>query len=140
MADSLALEAALAVPTYEAPCTFQQATAKIREWVNEKWIKAWDVSDKARRVWQHMRRPYRYLPWWKLPMAEQSIIAQSRTGHGPVGAYFARLCQNYNDRCQHCGESEENFTISCENAPSYDSSEGGCQMSQTCMGTLRYYT
>ena len=59
MADSLALEAALAVPTYEAPCTFQQATAKIREWVNEKWIKAWDVSDKARRVWQHMRWPDR---------------------------------------------------------------------------------
>ena len=108
MADSLAREAVLAVPTYEAPSTFQQTTAKIREWVHEKWIKAWDESDKARRVWQHMRRPDRDSPWWKLPRAEQSIIAQCRTGHCPVGAYFARLRQNYNDRCRHCGESEEN--------------------------------
>ena len=95
--------------TYEAPSTFQQATAKIRDWVHEKWLKAWDESNKARRVWQHMRRPDRASPWWKLPRAEQSIIAQCRTGHCPVGAYFARLRQIYNDRCRHCSESEENI-------------------------------
>ena len=78
-----------------------------RKWVHEKWIKAWDESNKARWVWQHMRRQDRDSPWWKLPRAKQSIIAQCRTGHCPVGAYFARLRQNYNDRCRHCGESDE---------------------------------
>ena len=47
MADSIAREAELVMPTYEAPSMFKQATTKIREWVHEKWIKAWDETGKA---------------------------------------------------------------------------------------------
>ena len=54
-----------------------------------------------------MRKPDRESPWWKLRRAEQSIISQCRTGHCPVGAYFARFRPQYDDRCRHCRESEE---------------------------------
>ncbi|XP_055890328.1 uncharacterized protein LOC129927129 [Biomphalaria glabrata] len=72
VADALAREGALAMPAFESPSTFQQATTVIREWVHEKWLKSWDNSSTARGVWQHMRRPNQEDPWWRLKSSDQN--------------------------------------------------------------------
>ena len=46
---------------------------------------------KGRGVWQFLKRPSRVDPWWKLGRRESATIAQFRSGHCPIGAYFSRF-------------------------------------------------
>ena len=104
--DALAKKGSL-VPTPKGPSTFESARRSIREWETRQWNKNWDESDKGRGVWQQLKRPNRADPWWKLRRREQAAIAQFRTGHCPIGAYFGRFRPNFDSRCRHCLEAEE---------------------------------
>ena len=106
VADSLAKRGSL-TPALNEPCSFESARRTIRAWETERWYLSWDVSLKGREVWKCLKRPNRADAWWKLRRREQAVLAQFRSGHCPIGAYFGRFRPNYDTRCRNCMEAEE---------------------------------
>ena len=54
-----------------------------------------------------MSRPNLTDPWWRLNRSEQTLKSQFRTGHCPIGAYFAMFRSDFDSRCRHCREEDE---------------------------------
>ena len=106
IADSLAKKGSL-VPTSNGAASFESARRTIREWEARQWFKSWDENLTGRGVWVSLKRPDRSDPWWRLRRREQAAVAQFRTGHCPIGAYFGRFRPNYDTRCRHCREDDE---------------------------------
>ena len=50
----------------------ETAVHLIRGWIAAEWHKSRDETDKGRGVWQHLKRPTRADPWWKLHRRESA--------------------------------------------------------------------
>ena len=56
--------------------------------------------------------------------------------HCPVGSYFARFRPNYDDRCRHCGESEETVDHVLNECPQLNELRGRMSVTSDLYGTV----
>uniref|UniRef100_A0A2C9KLM2 Uncharacterized protein n=1 Tax=Biomphalaria glabrata TaxID=6526 RepID=A0A2C9KLM2_BIOGL len=85
----------------DEPQTFEQARAIVDEWARDKWCKSWENGNTGREVWQNLKGPSKSDEWWRV------TITRYRTGHCPIGAYFAKFKPNFDSRCRHCQDDVE---------------------------------